>query len=120
MRLIPALLAVFVLSTFGCDKETPKPAAPEAPQVTSAPARAEPATKPPKAAVATPAPTHSKPKAYKNPEAAAIGTLPEGVGIPVGQKAPDTIVSGLDGKPLSLASLSQDGPLLLVFYRGGW
>lgn len=37
-----------------------------------------------------------------------------------GQKVPDVKVMGLDGKDVSLASLHQEKPLVIVFFRGGW
>ena len=51
---------------------------------------------------------------------AELGTLPDGVGIPVGQVAPDVSLTGLDGAPTQLSTLLTSRPLLLVFYRGGW
>lgn len=41
-------------------------------------------------------------------------------GLSVGAKAPDVSVMGVDGKPVQLASLYKDGPIVLTFYRGGW
>jgi len=37
-----------------------------------------------------------------------------------GQKVPEVTVKGLDGKDISLASLHQEKPLVIVFFRGGW
>lgn len=37
-----------------------------------------------------------------------------------GQKAPDVKLKGLDGNDVSLASLHQEKPLVIVFFRGGW
>lgn len=37
-----------------------------------------------------------------------------------GQKAPEVTLKGLDGKDVSLASLHQEKPLVIVFFRGGW
>src|SRR5260370_24173323 len=54
------------------------------------------------------------------PAADKIGTLAPGTGIPVGQKVPDGRVLDLGGKPVTLSSLYAKGPILLVFYRGGW
>jgi len=50
----------------------------------------------------------------------SLGTLPEGIGLPVGALAPDAQVTSSDGAPISLSSLYAEGPILLVFYRGGW
>jgi len=49
-----------------------------------------------------------------------LGTLAPGTGVPVGQKVPDGRVLDLEGKPVTLSSLYAKGPILLVFYRGGW
>ncbi len=49
-----------------------------------------------------------------------LGTLPEGIGLAVGQKAPDAKVSDAEGRPVQLQELVKRGPVLLVFYRGGW
>jgi peroxiredoxin len=54
------------------------------------------------------------------PAADKIGTLAPGTGVPVGQKVPDGRVLNLGGKPVTLSSLYAKGPILLVFYRGGW
>jgi len=37
--------------------------------------------------------------------------------IPTGASAPDFTLPGLDGKPVSLASLRRKGPALLVFFK---
>ena len=37
-----------------------------------------------------------------------------------GQKVPEVKLKGLDGKDVSLASLHQEKPLVIVFFRGGW
>ncbi len=37
-----------------------------------------------------------------------------------GQPAPDVTLLNAIGQPVPLASLWQQGPLILVFYRGGW
>lgn len=37
-----------------------------------------------------------------------------------GQKVPEVTLKGLDGKDVSLASLHQEKPLVIVFFRGGW
>ncbi len=49
-----------------------------------------------------------------------VGTLPAGLGLPVGQKAPDAHALDLDGRDVSLAALAKDHEVLIVFYRGGW
>jgi peroxiredoxin len=37
-----------------------------------------------------------------------------------GQKVPEVTLRGLDGTDVSLASLHQNKPLIIVFFRGGW
>lgn len=37
-----------------------------------------------------------------------------------GKKVPDVQLKDLDGKDVSLASLHQEKPLVIVFFRGGW
>jgi peroxiredoxin len=71
----------------------------------------------PAAAAAKPAPA---PMQTTAPAPDKIGTLAPGTGIPVGQKVPDGRVLDLDGKPVKLSSYYAKGPVLLVFYRGGW
>lgn len=57
---------------------------------------------------------------YKNPTEATIGTLPPGIGIATGERAPDAAVRDAEDREVSLASLWKAGPIMLVFYRGGW
>ena len=49
-----------------------------------------------------------------------LGTVPDGVGLTIGDPAPDVTVTDADGKPVRLLELAKRGPILLVFYRGGW
>jgi peroxiredoxin len=49
-----------------------------------------------------------------------IGTAPEGLGLLVGAKAPTVSLLEIEGKEVPLADIYQQGPSLLVFYRGGW
>ncbi|GIK17217.1 MAG: hypothetical protein BroJett003_21810 [Planctomycetota bacterium] len=49
--------------------------------------------------------------------AAADAAIP---GLAVGERAPDATVTAVDGKTVQLASLYQNGPIVLTFYRGGW
>ncbi|TVR99254.1 MAG: DUF3179 domain-containing protein, partial [Phycisphaerales bacterium] len=41
-------------------------------------------------------------------------------GLRPGQRAPDVRVTAIDGSEVSLADLYRDGPIVLMFYRGGW
>lgn len=38
----------------------------------------------------------------------------------IGDRAPDFILPGPDGKPVSSAALLARGPLVITFYRGVW
>jgi peroxiredoxin len=69
------------------------------------------------AAAAHGAPT---PKETTATPADKLGTLAPGTGIAPGQRVPDAHATGLDGKDVTLAALLPRGPILLVFYRGGW
>lgn len=62
---------------------------------------------------------HPRSRAYENPED-GLGTTPEGVGVAVGEPAPDAEVRTYEGDEIQLSSLWADGAVLLVFYRGGW
>lgn len=64
--------------------------------------------------------TPPRPKAYANPNPGRIGVLAPGTGIPVGEHVPSVKGLDLNGKVVSLASIYEQGPVLLVFYRGGW
>ncbi len=54
------------------------------------------------------------------PAADRVGVLAPNTGIPVGQRVPDVHARDLGGQDVALSSLYAKGPLLLVFYRGGW
>lgn len=41
-------------------------------------------------------------------------------GLAVGTKAPEVVVTGVDGEPVRLSTLYERGPIVLTFYRGGW
>lgn len=45
---------------------------------------------------------------------------PRGNPVPVGDKAPDFELKDTQGKAHTLASLTKDGPALIIFYRGHW
>ena len=48
--------------------------------------------------------------------ARAEDTQPVAVGFP----APDAELRSLSGDPVRLSSFYRDGPVALIFYRGGW
>lgn len=41
-------------------------------------------------------------------------------GPAIGSEAPDFTLQALDGREVSLAGLTGDGPVVLVFFRGAW
>jgi peroxiredoxin len=51
---------------------------------------------------------------------AGLGSPPADIGVPPGDRAPDASLHDVDGRPVTLSSLYADGPVLLIFYRGGW
>jgi len=59
-------------------------------------------------------------KAHASAPADKLGTLPEGMGLAIGSRVPDVEVKTHRGEPTRLADLVKTGPLLLIFYRGGW
>lgn len=54
------------------------------------------------------------------PSTASLGTLPPDVGVPSGARAPDAELRDASGRAMRLRDLMKGGPVLLVFYRGGW
>lgn len=71
---------------------------------------------------AAPSATASSPnmKDLATTSSGKLGTLAPDTGISVGQKVPDVHGRDLDGKDVALTTLYAKGPILLVFYRGGW
>ena len=59
-------------------------------------------------------------KATQAPQNGKLGALPAGVGIAVGERAPEAEVVDFEGRTARLGDLLSKGPTLLVFYRGGW
>ena len=49
-----------------------------------------------------------------------LGTAPPGFGIQVGQQAPNATLKDVSGKMRKLSDLYAQGPVFVVFYRGGW
>jgi len=56
----------------------------------------------------------------RSPEPQRLGTLPPGMGVPVSERAPDVSIQDADGRAVQISGLVASGPILLVFYRGGW
>lgn len=60
-------------------------------------------------------------RAHANPPADRLGTLPDGVGVAVGERAPEvSAVDAFETTEVALADLWSAGDVLVVFYRGGW
>jgi len=49
-----------------------------------------------------------------------LGTVPAGMGLKVGSKAPSLTLDSVTGGQESLADLYAKGPTFVIFYRGGW
>ena len=97
----------------------------------SAPTDSSPSATPPASATTTttskekapeeaPALEAAKAKAFKSTGQQDLGTLPEGVGIAVGETAPDFELPAVEGGEVSLSELTEKSEVMLVFYRGGW
>lgn len=77
---------------------------------------------------ASPSATEEKPaplkaataKEFKATAEQDLGTLPDGVGIAVGDAAPDFELPAVEGGKVKLSELTKKSEVLLVFYRGGW
>lgn len=59
-------------------------------------------------------------KEFSTTPADRLGKLPQDIGIPVGQPAPNAAVHDAEGHAVQIEDLVKKGPILLVFYRGGW
>lgn len=59
-------------------------------------------------------------KEYAKTAKSTLGTLPEGIGVAVGGVAPNPTVLDMAGRKTELGKAYASGPVLLVFYRGGW
>lgn len=56
----------------------------------------------------------------ETPDDDQIGEMPDGVGIPAGESAPDVAAVDADGNEVQLLELAEDESILVFFYRGGW
>ena len=113
----PSLLLLLVtLIVLGCDRAAPEPQALEAGTSSSRSSTAR------DAEASEPSPSAAAPRQNETTETptAQLGTLPEGLGLPVGLPMPDARLRDIKGETVHLSGLVADGPLLLVFYRGGW
>lgn len=80
---------------------------------------------PPTTPTSSPAPAATPPTAPRTAPTATtaddrLGTRPEGFGLAPGAPMPMVTIADIDGRAVDLKGLADKGPLLLVFYRGGW
>ena len=132
-----AILPLSLVLTVGlasCKQESAPPAAPPSAAPAPGPAaertaeQAAPVAAPEAAPAAAPAAppkapaklTASPAKAFKPTKQADLGTRPEGVGLAKGDKVPAFQATTVEGRPFSNADLLAGGPVLVIFYRGGW
>lgn len=94
----------------------PTPMAAPAPTSMAAPAPA-PMAAPEPAPAAAPEPPKRELAATPDDK---LGSVPPGLGLKVGSKAPDATLLDVSGKAQRLATLYAQGPTFVVFYRGGW
>lgn len=57
--------------------------------------------------------------AFEKDKAELAAKMPD-PGLHVGDKAPDFKLKNAFGKDVSLSAMTKKGPVILVFYRGGW
>ncbi len=70
---------------------------------------------------AAPAPAPGTPgSGQKAPLPPALNPETDKPGLPVGSKAPDAILHDIVGEEVALRNIYADGPVVVVFYRGGW
>ncbi len=111
-------LLVGLALAMGCEQSKPAPqSAPSAPS-----ARDSIAAAPPAASSAAPkaAPKVGDVRMKPPGKPAALGTLPKGIGIRVGEAAPSAKLKNYQNEDIELSSQWKKRRVLLVFYRGGW
>ncbi len=109
------LLVAFIFGSFllGCDSK-PQASAQDEPSEESAHAASNKSSEEPAAEAPRAKETHTL-----GPD--ELGVLPEGIGLEVGEQAPDVGVSAADGSgEVNLLERAAEQPLLVIFYRGGW
>jgi peroxiredoxin len=118
-----AILSTLVTCALcACGGSAPAPAAPSQESQTNS------VEKPGGSVVTAPAPEASGEKpAEKTPTmvltetpADKLGSMPAGLGLKLGAKAPDATLTDVAGKTLKLSALYKEGATFIVFYRGGW
>lgn len=117
------LIAAIVAAT-ACRPAAPAPAAAEGSAARAAAVEAPVATQAGSGAATTPTtqPTDTSPRTRELTQTpdAEVGTLPEGVGLPIGTTVPAVSVATLNETQLALTEYFANGPTMVVFYRGGW
>lgn len=111
------LAALLTTATLACGGAASPPEAPAAPTPSAPPASPEP---PSATATAPPAPDKPRTAPLTRTPDDALGATRQGVGLAVGERAPDAALIDIEDRPFTLASAYARGPLLVVFYRGGW
>lgn len=53
-------------------------------------------------------------------DASTLGTNVDGIGLSAGDTVPAFVTATHEGAEISLSELTEQGPLLVIFYRGGW
>jgi peroxiredoxin len=109
-----SLASVLACALCACGGAQHEPVAAAQPEVTSA-------KKPATATVANAKASDGAPKmVLTDTPADKLGSVPSGLGLKLGTKAPDVTLSDITGKPQKLSALYNEGPTFVVFYRGGW
>jgi peroxiredoxin len=103
MHAFGVVLAGMLGATGACERSS----------VTAGPDPASRAAAPQALPAAPPAPTASS-------DGAVGGTVRAGVGLAVGAKAPEAELRTAGNEVVALSSLYKDGPVVVVFIRGGW
>ncbi len=50
----------------------------------------------------------------------SLGTLENNMGLKIGESVPDFTSHTYDGDSVTLGNLLENGPIMVIFYRGGW
>ncbi|MBT7951935.1 MAG: AhpC/TSA family protein [Gammaproteobacteria bacterium] len=59
-------------------------------------------------------------RANATTSAESLGTLEKNMGLKAGETVPGFTTHTYEGKPVTLAELLNNGPIMVIFYRGGW
>jgi len=117
MHCLFIVIATLVLPIAACDDPQEPPAATVASGTTVATEEAPEPAPEDEQADDRPAPTARE---HETTEEARLGHAPDGFGLEIGSDAPEGSAVDADGDEVTLASLLENGPIMIVFYRGGW